>query len=317
MTGRMFISHASENSAVADRVVEYLEQRGVPCWISSRDIPPNSIYAEAITEAMRDAESCIVIVSEAANTSAAVKRELELASRYGKPFIPVRIDATEPGPGLDYYLNNTQWVDYGRDRDRALDRVVSAYNAGPGAPPRPTHSRPAKSGNAMLAPLLIAGALLLGGLGWFAMTQMSPPQQMAAAEGEEPPPEASPQPQTPDVAADEDSHVLRGSALVGSYNWDGIACGAGPVITQDANSDLIFTMTGAPTFRHQVLGARRDVDGYAVSVRTRVIEPADQAGQTYTFRARTRGGMLEVTTNGSTDEWDRCNPRQRTPGPDQ
>lgn len=291
MTGRIFISHATENAAVADRIVAYLEQRGVPCWISSRDIPPNSIYAEAITQAMREARSCVVLVSEAANGSQAIKRELELASRYSKPFIPIRIDATEPGPGLDYYLNNAQWVDYGRDRERGLDRVVSAYNAGPGAAPAPrAQPRPTKSGNAMLVPILAVGALLLGGLGWFAMTQMSQPPQTAAIEEDDDTPQG----------------VLRGSALVGAYNWDGVACGAGPVITQEASSDLIFTMTGAPTFRHQVVGARRNVDGYAVSVRTRVLEPVDQAGQVYTFRARERGGALEVTTNGNTDEWDRC-----------
>lgn len=73
MSAPIFISHASENAAVAERIVAYLEHRGVSCWISSRDIPPKEIYAEAIANAMRKAQSCIVIVSQAANASHAAR----------------------------------------------------------------------------------------------------------------------------------------------------------------------------------------------------------------------------------------------------
>ncbi len=63
---RLFISHASEDEAVEARVVAYLETHGVPCWISSRDIPPRAIYADAITESMQVCGACAVIVSKAA-----------------------------------------------------------------------------------------------------------------------------------------------------------------------------------------------------------------------------------------------------------
>lgn len=124
---RLFISHASEDEAVVNRIVAYLEANGVACWISSRDIPPRSIYAEAITDGMERCSACAVVVSEAANASDAVKRELELASHYKKPFVPIRIDATEPGRGLAYYLRNTQWIDYRREGERALDRIVGGH----------------------------------------------------------------------------------------------------------------------------------------------------------------------------------------------
>lgn len=158
----IFISHANEDSEVADRIVAYLEQNGLPCWISSRDIPPRAIYAEAITSGMQASMACVVIVSEAANASAAIKRELELASHSGKPFIPIRIDGVEPGPGLDYYLRNTQWIEYHSERERGLDRIIkslksppAAARAAPSAPPR----APSR-GNAL--PLILgAGALAL------------------------------------------------------------------------------------------------------------------------------------------------------------
>lgn len=121
----LFISHSGEDRDVTERIVAFLEDRGLKCWFSSRDISPQSVYAEAITEAVRACSSCLVLLSESANGSAGVKREVELASHYKKPFITVRIDDSEIAPGLDYYLRNVQWLDYHRQGDRVLERIVS------------------------------------------------------------------------------------------------------------------------------------------------------------------------------------------------
>ncbi len=165
--GFLFISHASDDGPEVARIVDYLERGGVRCWISGRDIPPKSIYAEAITQGMKDSSACVVIVSAASNASAAVKRELELASRFDKPFIPIRLDASEPAAGLDYYLNNAQWVDYGRGGERALDRIISPAAA---AVYRP-QARPAAPPSGQRPPLALIGggtvavaALVLGGI---------------------------------------------------------------------------------------------------------------------------------------------------------
>jgi hypothetical protein len=291
MSAPIFISHASENSAVAERIVAYLEASGVPCWISSRDISPKEIYAEAIANAMRGAQSCVVIVSKAANASHAVKRELELASRYDKRFIPIRIDATEPGPGLDYYLNNTQWVDYGRERERALDRIVSAYAARTGAAPT---APPAPRPKVRAAPLLIAGALVLIGIGgWFAW-------RLA----------------TPNLATDPEqmTYVEAAAALDGRYHWNSVACGEGPVVTHEADV-AIFTMPGAPTYRHQVTGAQRNAEGFAFRITTRVLEPAEARGQVYTFAFDESTGTLNVSPPGQVHFWTRCDGGTTPPAP--
>jgi hypothetical protein len=124
MAERLFISHASEDEAAVNRIVAYLEANGTPCWLASRDIPAKSIYADEIAEAMQSCSACAVILSAASNQSKAVKRELELASHYDKPFIPIRIDATEPGRGFDYYLRNMQWFDVTHGGLNALDRIA-------------------------------------------------------------------------------------------------------------------------------------------------------------------------------------------------
>ncbi len=182
---RLFISHANEDSAVVNLIVQYLEAHGVPCWIAARDIPPQAIYAEAITSAIQSASACAVIVSNASNASAAIKRELELASHHGRPFIPIRIDGAEPGPGFDYYLRNTQWIDYQREQDRGLDRIVAhlkgadvsggANRAPP--PPQPRASR----GNLMPAVLIAAALIISGGAAWYLLRPTSTPETAATA----------------------------------------------------------------------------------------------------------------------------------------
>lgn len=84
MSERLFISHASKDAAIADKIVSFLEARGVPCWISSRDILPRSKYADAIVEGMQSCSACAVLVSATSNASDEVKREVDLASRKKK-----------------------------------------------------------------------------------------------------------------------------------------------------------------------------------------------------------------------------------------
>lgn len=197
---RLFISHASEDAAVVGRIVEYLEQRGIPCWVSGRDIPPRAIYAEAITSGMQACTACAVIISEAANASAGVKRELELASHSGKPFIPIRVDGVEPGPGLDYYLRNTQWIEFHSERERALDRIVAHMKGAPPAAAPPRRAPAPKRGNPLPIVLGALALVLAIGAGVYFYNQYQQQTDYAAVEELAPVEEAEPvAPETVDV----------------------------------------------------------------------------------------------------------------------
>jgi hypothetical protein len=281
MADPLFIGHASDDATVVNRIVDYLEARGVPCWISSRDIPPRALYAEAITAGIQAASACAFVISKTANESKAVKRELELASHFEKPLIPIRIDGSEPAAGVDYYLRNVQWMDYKRDGNHALDRIVAHIK---GAPP-PT-ARPLSSTKARVLPLAALALVLIGAIsagGWYAWTQLRPEQTVQSATV--------------------DPSTL--TALLGGYNWVGLECGQGPTVTYE-DSALVFTMQDTSTYRHEVLSAVPATDGNALSVQTRVIAPADHVGETYTLGLD--GDTLIVTTAERTDTWTRCTP---------
>jgi TIR domain len=276
---RLFISHAHDDADAAGRIVEYLESHGMPCWISSRDILPRAIYADAIAEAMQACSACVVLLTSSANQSKALKRELELASHYEKPFIPIRVDGVEPAAGLDYYLRNTQWVEYARDGEVALDRIVAGRDASP--PPAPALVAPRRPARVLI--MVGAALVVVAAGGWFAWTGGDAP---AATE-------------EPSVA---DSGVPQ---LAGSYHWDGVDCGEGPTVTLEADM-LVFTMPGTETFLHTVLNSQSDTDGYALRVETRVTEPAANEGDTYVLGLHEDLMNLDVISGGHTDSWQRC-----------
>jgi TolB-like protein/Tfp pilus assembly protein PilF len=107
----VFVSYASQDAAVANSIVEHLEQRGLKCWIAPRDVKPGSVYADAIVRAINDAKALVLILSARATASSHVGREVERAAAKRKPIIPFRLDGAALNPELEYFLSNSQWID--------------------------------------------------------------------------------------------------------------------------------------------------------------------------------------------------------------
>ena len=110
MSGRVFISHASQDSEVAEAVCDALEAHGVPCWIAPRDITPGKEYAHALYDAIVECRALLLVLSANAVASGQVRREIEQAARDGDPIIPFRIDDCEPGPALEFHIGRVEWL---------------------------------------------------------------------------------------------------------------------------------------------------------------------------------------------------------------
>ena len=110
MSGRVFISHASQDSEVAEAVCNALEAHGVPCWIAPRDITPGKEYAHALYDAIVECRALLLVLSANAVASGQVRREIEQAARDGDPIIPFRIDDCEPGPALEFHIGRVEWL---------------------------------------------------------------------------------------------------------------------------------------------------------------------------------------------------------------
>jgi hypothetical protein len=111
MAKTAFISYASEDETVAGTICSYLERNSVSCWIAPRDVRPGSEYASEIIDGIKSSAVFVLVLSEHANTSAFVKREVERAVSKGKPIFPVRVREVIPSKSLELFISSAEWID--------------------------------------------------------------------------------------------------------------------------------------------------------------------------------------------------------------
>jgi TIR domain len=105
---RVFISYASHDAAVAQKVCSALETAGFPCWIAPRNVVPGTMYADGIVHAIDESSILVLILSEQAIASAHVGREIERAVSKRHPVVALRIDAAPLTAAFEYFLNQSQ-----------------------------------------------------------------------------------------------------------------------------------------------------------------------------------------------------------------
>lgn len=114
----VFISHSSKDKETADKVVEFLEEKGLTCWIAPRDIVPGSDWAASISTAITTTKVCLVIYSKNSAESDQVAREISIAETKKDVFvIPYKIDDAELTGSFEYYLSGAHWItaDYSKN----------------------------------------------------------------------------------------------------------------------------------------------------------------------------------------------------------
>ena len=123
----VFVSYASQDAAVANAVVEALENANLKCWIAPRDVVPGEFYAGAIVHAIDAARAMVLVLSESAAISQHVLREVERASSKKHPVVSFRVDLAPLPADLEYFINTSQWLDASSiGLDRALPKLVDA-----------------------------------------------------------------------------------------------------------------------------------------------------------------------------------------------
>jgi len=165
---RIFISHASANAALALKVCDGLESRGIRCWIAPRDVQPDGTYGTEIMKGLRECEVFLILLSDAAADSQQVEREAERASHYKKRIIPLTLGETDPGPRLEYYIAGRQRFPCSSPpSERLLDTLAEAVSGTTVAHPALEPPRPPR---AWLLPSLAAGVAVTIGVVYFIAT---------------------------------------------------------------------------------------------------------------------------------------------------
>ncbi|HTD15195.1 MAG TPA: TIR domain-containing protein [Chthoniobacterales bacterium] len=111
MPDKVFISHSSKDSEIADAICQHLEAAGIPCWIAPRDIEPGADWTEGILRGIASCRVFVLVFSDHANESEHVRREVGKAFSSHLPVIPFRTEPTEPRDSLGYFLDSVHWLD--------------------------------------------------------------------------------------------------------------------------------------------------------------------------------------------------------------
>ena len=166
MQSPVFISYSSKDVNLANKIVEYLEGQGYPCWIAPRNITSGHDYTDMINDAILHCRAVVLIVSARAVQSQWVKKELSTAVSYDKPILPYRISNVEITGGLQFLLNNVQWIDassnptgHFSDLVDGLEQRLSAGGVSTGSGKR--HKAPLFVGLSVAAVALATGGYFL------------------------------------------------------------------------------------------------------------------------------------------------------------
>lgn len=120
MAKDVFISHSSQDRAMATALCAWLETRGLNCWIAPRDIPPGQLWGESIVRALDECPIMVLVLTAQANASRHVVKEVERADRKLARIITFRVDDMVLNPSLEYFLSAEHWLD-------AVSRPVEAH----------------------------------------------------------------------------------------------------------------------------------------------------------------------------------------------
>jgi hypothetical protein len=130
MAADVFISHSSKDKHAADAACAILERRGIRCWIAPRDILPSENWGASIIEAIENSRVMVLVVSESANSSRQIEREVERAIHRGRPVIPFRIEDIEPTKALEYFISASHWLDaFTPPVEQHLDRLADVVRS--------------------------------------------------------------------------------------------------------------------------------------------------------------------------------------------
>jgi sulfatase modifying factor 1 len=175
MNEPIFISFATDDRKVAETILTALEQRGLSCWIATRNISPGENFQEAITRAIRSAKVMILVFSAHSNNSLDVKKEIALAGRYNVVVVPVRVEDVVPSDALTYELAVRQWIDMFDDWEHAIERLIGQLKMvidaeptadGAAAAPGPIPVTPMPKRRALIPVLAgVLAVLVIGGAG--------------------------------------------------------------------------------------------------------------------------------------------------------
>lgn len=125
----VFISYKAEEYEEANNVRIILEKNGISCWMAPESIKGGLSYAIEIPKAIKECRIFVVILSEKAQNSKWVPREIDQAINYNKIIMPFAIENCPLKDEFNFYLTNVQRFEAYKNKSLAIEKMVSEIKA--------------------------------------------------------------------------------------------------------------------------------------------------------------------------------------------
>ena len=108
--GYAFVSYSAKQQKDADALRYLLHQHDIHTWMAPYDIPEGNDYGDVVSGAIQNAACVVLLLTEDAQNSAYVDKEIERALHYGKTIAPIQLDRVELNDSFSFYLCNQQII---------------------------------------------------------------------------------------------------------------------------------------------------------------------------------------------------------------
>lgn len=122
MEKKVFISHSSQDIAFTERLVNFIEDLGQPCWYSERDLDKRTNrWADELMLSIEMCSAVVLLVTKNAVVSNEVENEIVNASAKNKQIIIFLLENVSLPPRWEFYVKKHQWIHaYNMTEDEAL-----------------------------------------------------------------------------------------------------------------------------------------------------------------------------------------------------
>ena len=124
-----FISYKSEEFEQASAMRDVLEAHDIPCWMAPGSIQPGTEYGQAITDAIRNCDALVLVLTEAAQGSTPVLSEVDLAMTFGKTVIPFHLDDTPLNDAFLFRIGIFQRIEAAGRLEEGYEELVRRARA--------------------------------------------------------------------------------------------------------------------------------------------------------------------------------------------
>ncbi len=107
----LFVSFARRDGGVVYPMVGAVEDAGRPVWIDKDEFEEGGNRADVIVRAIRESGTFCLMCTAEAFQSDAVRRQVYIAHKYRRKFLPVRLDFSEVPEDFASFLKGRDWLD--------------------------------------------------------------------------------------------------------------------------------------------------------------------------------------------------------------